>query len=133
MAPLLKQNDVLSLEGDLGVGKTYMTRGIIEGLGGDPAQVSSPTFTFVHEYITPKFQVNHCDFYRLTQGNELEDFGGLEFFNLGKITIVEWLERFAHVREIPPKRLLIVHLQLDAEGRIALLPVSLKISREFRN
>lgn len=133
IAAFLKPNDILWLSGPLGAGKTYMTKGIISGLGGDPAQVSSPTFSLVNEYSTPKYTVFHCDFYRLTQGNKLEDFGGLEFFDQEKITIVEWLERYGDISSLPRKSLFRVHLELDAMGRYALIPIVWKFGREFFN
>jgi tRNA threonylcarbamoyladenosine biosynthesis protein TsaE len=133
LAPLLKKNDVLWLSGPMGAGKTYMTKGIVSGLGGDIAQVVSPTFSLMNEYLCEKCTVIHCDFYRLERGVKLEEFGGLEFFDQEKITVVEWLERYGDLNLLPRKSLYRVHLELDAGRRYALIPISWKISREFKN
>lgn len=53
------------LRGELGAGKTTWTRGFVQGLGGDPEQVASPTYAVLHRYDTPKGRVFHLDLYRL--------------------------------------------------------------------
>ena len=53
------------LRGDLGAGKTTWTRGFVQGLGGDPEQVASPTYAVLHRYDTPRGRVFHLDLYRL--------------------------------------------------------------------
>jgi tRNA threonylcarbamoyladenosine biosynthesis protein TsaE len=116
-APLLSQGDIVCLSGDLGAGKTTFTRGIVSGLGGDPAQVSSPTFTLVQEYICKSGLVQHADFYRLPQDSDLEDLGGLEFFDPEKITIIEWFDRtliFSHMQDRP---LIYLKFLIDKNGR----------------
>src|SRR4051812_41818743 len=85
--------NIVKIIGPLGAGKTTLVRGIVSGLGGNPAEVHSPTFSLVHEYETPRFAINHCDFYRLGDKTELEELGGLEFFSEEKLTLVEWPER----------------------------------------
>ena len=70
----------LSLEGPLGAGKTCFVKGLAEGLGIDPAGVSSPTFTLVHEYPGGRLPLVHFDFYRLDSEGELAGLGYEEYF-----------------------------------------------------
>src|SRR5215216_6169259 len=65
LASRLKAGDVLLLSGNLGAGKTAFVRGLAEGLGIDPSEVSSPTFTLVHEYRGDGLTLYHADLYRL--------------------------------------------------------------------
>ncbi len=69
LAKIVKVGMVISLEGELGAGKTTLCRGIVAGLGGDSAQVTSPTFTIVNEYEAGTNIVQHCDFTRLPEGD----------------------------------------------------------------
>ena len=83
------QGMIFNLVGELGAGKTSLAKGILMGLGWDPETVTSPTFTLVNEYQTGTLGVLHCDFYRLSEGDPLDDLGGLEFFFQKKLYIVE--------------------------------------------
>lgn len=99
LALLLKPGDVVTLEGDLGAGKTTFTKGIAMGMGITDT-VSSPTFTIIKEYdgVIPLY---HMDAYRLEYSEE--DLGFDEYFNGEGISIVEWasfIEEF-----LPEKRL----------------------------
>jgi tRNA threonylcarbamoyladenosine biosynthesis protein TsaE len=114
----LKAGHIVKLTGDLGAGKTTMVRGIVAGLGGNSSEVHSPTFSLVHRYETPNEIVNHCDFYRLQPNSQLDEFGGLEFFEESEIFLVEWPERVGLWESIIPERLIGVHLEHDAYGRI---------------
>lgn len=82
----LKAGDVLALEGDIGAGKTFFTKGIAKGLG-IKRNVNSPTFTIIKEYAG-KLPLYHMDVYRL-EGSE-EDLGFDEYFYGEGITVVEW-------------------------------------------
>lgn len=86
LAIYLKPGDVITLEGDLGAGKTTFTKGIANGLGVKRT-VSSPTFTIVKEY-EGELPLYHMDVYRLE--NSEEDIGFLEYFNGNGISVVEW-------------------------------------------
>jgi len=83
---------VLLVSGNLGAGKTAFVRGLARGLGGDPADVSSPTFTLIQEYPTPSAVLYHVDLYRLTP-REVDDLGLDELISAG-IVAVEWAERW---------------------------------------
>ena len=94
LAASLRSGDVLLLSGNLGAGKTAFVRGLAEGLGVDPAEVSSPTFTLVHEYRGGRLTLYHADLYRLDRAaaNEL----GLEELGVSDgILAIEWPDRLA--------------------------------------
>ncbi len=89
---------VLLLSGDLGAGKTAFVRGLAEGLGIDADEVSSPTFTIVHEYRGGRLPLVHVDLYRLERA-ELNETGlDSELAERG-VVAVEWPERL--IRTIP--------------------------------
>jgi tRNA threonylcarbamoyladenosine biosynthesis protein TsaE len=96
LAQALKPRDVIALEGELGAGKTCFTRGIAEGLGIDPAKVSSPTFVIVHEYEGQRLTLVHIDAYRLAGPDDLEAIGWSEIVSDDDAVIaIEWPSRIA--------------------------------------
>ncbi len=90
----LRKGAVVALSGDLGAGKTHFTKGIVEGFGGNPAEVTSPTFTLVHEYREGRVPVFHFDFYRLEEASELRNIGWEDYLLEEGVLVVEWAERF---------------------------------------
>ncbi|MGN0866991.1 MAG: tRNA (adenosine(37)-N6)-threonylcarbamoyltransferase complex ATPase subunit type 1 TsaE [Oligosphaeraceae bacterium] len=119
LAPSLEDGTVIALAGDLGCGKTVLSRGIARGLGIVEA-VTSPTFTVAQEYRRPdgKF-LYHLDMYRISDENDALAFGIDEFlFQPNAITLVEWPEQIAGLLDSP--RRLTIRFQHLAEGQRAL-------------
>ena len=89
IAGLLKPGDVLLLEGDLGAGKSELTRGIARGLGVKET-VTSPTFTILNVYESGRCPLYHFDWYRLESAEELYELGMDEYLGGDGIAVVEW-------------------------------------------
>ena len=89
----LRAGDVVALVGDLGAGKTHASKGIVAGLGSG-ADVSSPTFTLVHEYTGGRLPVFHFDFYRLDTADEVINIGWDDYLDAEGVVIVEWADRY---------------------------------------
>ena len=92
LAKTLTPGTVVLLSGDLGAGKTAFVRGIAEGLGIEPAAVTSPTFTLVHEYRGGHLPLVHVDLYRL-KPIEVDDLGLDELTAGGGVVAIEWPDR----------------------------------------
>lgn len=129
LAPLLSPGDVLLLTGDLGAGKTQLTKGLATGLGvAEP--ITSPTFNIllVHEGRLPLY---HLDLYRLEHAEELEDldyFGTLEGDG---VAVVEWGDRF--IEALPLDGISVtLHIEGDEERRIELSPLGARGSELAR-
>lgn len=108
LAVLLKPGDVVTLEGELGAGKTTFTKGLANGLGVK-RHVSSPTFTIIKEY-QGELPLYHMDVYRLE--NSEEDIGFDEYFNGDGICVVEWAQ---FINEFLPEERLEIEIQYAGE------------------
>jgi tRNA threonylcarbamoyladenosine biosynthesis protein TsaE len=95
LAATLRAGDIVLLSGMLGAGKTAFVRGLAAGLGIDPDDVSSPTFTLVHEYRGGRLTLFHADLYRL-DGAAADDLGLEELGVADGVLAIEWPERLAH-------------------------------------
>lgn len=102
LAEMLPTPRVVLLQGELGAGKTTLAKGWIEALGGAEAEdVTSPTFTLVHEYQGRKARIFHLDVYRLEHEWELERLGLDEMVEAADLLmLVEWGEKFPRLREM---------------------------------
>ncbi len=83
---------VIALVGDLGTGKTTLTRYIAQGLGIDQA-ITSPTFTIINEYREGRIPLYHMDVYRLERPEDLENLGVEEYFYGDGLCVVEWADK----------------------------------------
>ena len=90
----IKKGDVLALIGDLGTGKTALTRYIGEGLG-IRQRISSPTFTIVKEYTDGRLPLYHFDVYRVTDPDALFEIGADEYFYGDGVCVIEWADLIA--------------------------------------
>ena len=118
LASFLKPGDVLTLEGDLGAGKTTFTKGLAVGLGVSKT-VNSPTFTIIKEY-QGKMPLYHMDVYRLE--DSYEDLGFDEYFSGPGVTVIEW----AHIIEeqLPNDRLnIFIHHEGNDSRKIIMKPM----------
>ncbi|MGI8990750.1 MAG: tRNA (adenosine(37)-N6)-threonylcarbamoyltransferase complex ATPase subunit type 1 TsaE [Bryobacteraceae bacterium] len=109
---------VVLLIGNLGAGKTTLVKGIVSGLGAAAVEeVSSPTFTLIHEYggIRGAPKVFHIDLYRLETEREVESLGLDDLFDSHSLVLIEWGERFP--RLMPRRRTEIRLLPINDEGR----------------
>ncbi len=111
----LKAGDVLLLSGNLGAGKTTFVRGLAEGLGIDPREVSSPTFTIVHEYRGGRLALYHADLYRLER-TATEDVGLEEMGAADGVLAIEWPDRLTH--DLPGARSIDIELIDEVTRRI---------------
>lgn len=83
---------IITLDGDLGAGKTTLARAICEGFGVQD-DVTSPTFAIVHEYHAPKSPVFHIDLYRLDKPSDLQNIGWDDIMQADALVLIEWPDR----------------------------------------
>ena len=117
LARRLGAGDVVLLRGGLGAGKTAFVRGLAVGLGIDPDDVSSPTFTIVHEYRGGRVVLYHADLYRLAQA-ATADLGIEEIGAADGVLAIEWAERLTH--EWPGATVVDIEIVDDTTRRIAI-------------
>ena len=108
----LKPGDVVCLNGDLGAGKTTLTKSIAKGLGIDD-YVTSPTFTIVNEYYG-KTNLYHIDTYRLDDKVDVDYLGFDEYFYSDGVTIVEWAEK---IRDALPEEYMEINIKSHDDKR----------------
>ena len=110
LAAELPPRAVVLLIGNLGAGKTTLAKGIVKGLGAaQPEEVSSPTFTLIHEYSP---SVYHIDLYRLDHPSQVATLGLDEIFDRQAVVLIEWGERFP---QLMPENRIEIHLRTMGE------------------
>lgn len=116
LAQRLPASGVVLLIGELGAGKTTLVKGIAEARGAASADdVSSPTFTLIHEYGDPP-EIYHVDLYRLDTAEEVRHLGLDELFDKPALVLLEWAERFP---ELLPERTIQIRLShLGGDDRL---------------
>ncbi len=113
LGALLEAGDVLVLTGDLGAGKTQLTKGIAQGMGVSD-DVCSPTFNILMVHEGSEMPLYHFDLYRLESADELEDTGLYDLLGSDGPCVIEWGEQFSD--EIGPERLDVYVTRLDDEA-----------------
>lgn len=113
LASTLEPGDIVALIGDLGTGKTTLTKYIAKGLGVTE-NIDSPTFNIVKEHKSGRLPLFHFDVYRLSSGDELLDIGADEYFYADGVCIIEWADIVADV--VPDKAKVILIEYGDKQG-----------------
>lgn len=112
LGQVLVTGDVVLLSGEIGAGKSFFARAIIQSLQDTPEDVPSPTFTLVQTYITNIGEIWHADLYRLNASSEIDELGLLEAFETA-ITLVEWPE---FLSETAPSSSLYLEFKVRQDG-----------------
>jgi tRNA threonylcarbamoyladenosine biosynthesis protein TsaE len=122
------------LYGDLGAGKTAFVRGLAEGLGVAPAEVSSPTFTLVQEYRGGRVTLVHVDLYRLNDPREIDDLG-LEEIGADAVLTIEWAEKLEGAARLKPLHSeQVVEVRLShGDGDVRTIDITNSPIRQFTN
>jgi tRNA threonylcarbamoyladenosine biosynthesis protein TsaE len=127
VADTLVPGTVLALHGELGAGKTTFVQGMGWALGVRRL-MTSPTFTLVSEYDTPRFKLVHMDLYRINDPDELLALGFCEYLENGAVVAVEWPERAG---DLIPQDALHVRINLGQEGETREIIVERGKKHEF--
>jgi tRNA threonylcarbamoyladenosine biosynthesis protein TsaE len=120
LAPALSAGDVLLLSGNLGAGKTAFVRGLAEGLGIAAEDVSSPTFTLIHEYRGGRLTLYHVDLYRVDRA-AAADLGLEEMGVADGVLAIEWPDRLTH--DMPGARTIEIEIVDESTRRIAVYSI----------
>ncbi len=110
LAALLRPGDFVGLMGELGAGKTLLSRAICEGLGVPPQDIASPTFAIVHPYEGGRLPVQHADLYRIGSFDELYATGFLDLVGGDAAMLVEWIDRIPEAAPAEWLRIELLHL-----------------------
>ena len=106
---LVKPGNIICLTGDLGTGKTHITKGIAKGLNINEI-ITSPTFTIVNEYDSGRLKLNHFDVYRVSDPDEVYAIGFDDYIFSDAVSVIEWAN---YIEEILPEDLLHIRIEKD--------------------
>ncbi|AQM61278.1 tRNA (adenosine(37)-N6)-threonylcarbamoyltransferase complex ATPase subunit type 1 TsaE [Clostridium baratii] len=109
LGKLLNAGDIICLTGDLGTGKTHITKGIAKGLNITD-NITSPTFNIVNEYDSGRLKLNHFDVYRVSDPDEIYAIGFDDYIFSDAVSIIEWAN---YIEEILPNDFLHIYIQKD--------------------
>ena len=109
LGKLLKGGDIVCLTGDLGTGKTHITKGIAKGLEIDD-NITSPTFNIVNEYENGRLKLNHFDVYRVSDPDEIYAIGFDDYIFSDAVSVIEWAN---YIEEILPKEYIHISIEKD--------------------
>ena len=119
---------VISLDGELGTGKTVFSKGFAKGLGVEEA-VCSPTFTIVQEYSEGRLKLNHFDVYRIEDEDEMFEIGFDEYIHSDGVCLIEWGER---IQGILPKDTVFITIEKENEKGFDHRKIEINCSDEDR-
>ena len=128
LSMVLEPGDLFLLSGDLGTGKTSLTKAIASGLGIEEREVTSPSFTIIHEHMNGRLPLIHVDLYRLGPHAYREEIGLEDYFDGKNIVIIEWAE---YLKDTLVETALKIDLSfVDEQGREVYLTGKTGIWRE---
>lgn len=111
LGKLLNSGDIVCLTGDLGTGKTHITKGIAKGLEITD-HITSPTFTIVNEYDSGRLKFYHFDVYRVSDPDEIYAIGFDDYIFSNGVSVIEWAN---YIEDILPNEYLHIHIEKDLE------------------
>jgi tRNA threonylcarbamoyladenosine biosynthesis protein TsaE len=129
IGPHLGGGAVITLDGELGAGKTTLVRGLLRAVGVE-GPVKSPTYALVEDYAISSLYFYHFDFYRFDDPAEWECAGFAEYFRADAVCLVEWPARVAGFLPVPDLALTLLHLPAPAAGRMLLARAHSRIGEE---
>lgn len=125
----VQKGDIICLIGDLGTGKTHISKGIAKGLG-IKEQITSPTFNIVNEYNDGRLKLYHFDVYRVNDPDEIEAIGFDEYIFGEGVSIIEWAN---YIQELIPKNHLDVIIEKLPDMGVNFRKISIKYSSDRYN
>ena len=126
LAKKLKPGDIIALIGDLGTGKTTLTKSIAEGLG-ITKMITSPTFTIVQEYPEGRLPLYHFDVYRISDPEEMYELGYEEYFFGQGICVIEWADLIV---ELIPENSIIIRIEYGENVDERIYHIAIKYTDE---
>ena len=105
LAKFLKPGDIICLEGELGAGKTTLTKGIAEGLGVSKAEVTSSSFILIRQHLEGRLPLFHFDLYRLKEPGDIASLGYEEYLYGEGVSVIEWADKLECL--MPKDRLMV--------------------------